>query len=517
MYRDDKLVSLAYECYYEQTFANTSFVLGLGDRSSIGPAMEGIGDKVRTLKDKLMEFLERLINFVKKLLGFDTHLTEVSLHEPEQIKHVVQFINHYQEINRYGQEMINLGKLCQVLYKSGDNDDVSKLEDLLHEMDELRRIIDDVPENYPSEFTFKFPDVKAKLNRATAYSQKARDILKGLADSSRSRSAYNSAFNNFRERVAYYSVLLTNVSHAVKMSITAKGEKQFLNSKKVASYKGINVVGAKVTGKLYFTYTPADDAVTKKWGNIFIVVDPDFFAKLSRDAKVFLLEHEIGHVELIKMGEEESLSPAEREFHCDKVAMDNMGRDIDTVIKIFEEITNTAIKSDPMRVATYKKIAAIRMKHLIDIKKRKEESDTIKAEMEKDEKLKSEDPLKDLDNIGDEDPDLELDDSKEDTKSTEEDPHESIDKAIDDIDNIGKEEKPSKKDKVDDEPDLDEGIRDLEEFTDEYDKKSKDKEDFDELDDLKDIGKIDKEEEKKKKASKKKKRKDPLDELDDLI
>ena len=54
MYRDDKLVSLAYECYYEQTFANTSFVLGLGDRSSIGPAMEGIGDKVRTLKDKLL-------------------------------------------------------------------------------------------------------------------------------------------------------------------------------------------------------------------------------------------------------------------------------------------------------------------------------------------------------------------------------------------------------------------------------------------------------------------------------
>lgn len=489
MYRSDNLVELAYECYYEQSFANTSYVLGF-DYSST-PAYEAFSDKVRSLKDKLLEVMERVIDFIKKLLGIDTKLNEVTVSEPEQIKHMMQFINHYQELYKYGQKLFELGKVCISLYRSnGEKGSDDKVVELSHELDEYRRIIDDVSDNIPATFVFKYPEVKSRLNKLNAMHERIKSTLKGLPESSRSQAAYNGAYNIFREKTTYFNLILSNIAHTVKVSVYSKGERQMLNFQKLFTDKGTNVIAGKVAGKPAFTYVASDDTVIQKWGSIFVVVDPELYNKLSKNAKNMLIQHEMAHVELFKMNEDESFTGAEKEYHCDEVAYQNLNLTIDQAVDAIKEITNAYIKMDPVRGAKYKAIGGARMKHLLESKKQKED---VESSINDDD-----DTNLDLDSTEDKDTSSSLDDALND---------------LNDIDKEDKSNKDSKDEKVDDNPDLDEAIKDIDNIgkEDEEDDSST-SDDFDDLDDLKDISKFDKEE----KESSKKKSKKKMDELDDL-
>lgn len=392
MYQSNDLVELAYECYYEQEFSNTSYILNLIDEPSY--ALEALGNSY-SLKDKLVAVMDKAVDIVAKLLKIAPGVNEVTISDPARIKAMTQFINHYQEIYNYGNSLIQLGNLAQIVYRNKDTDNESRLKEITDTLTTNRGIIEDNPDNLPQTLMIKFSDVAGKLNRIYRFYIKVRDITKGLPESSSTNMQYNHIYTEFRHRATFFNVIICNVAATLHGSLFTKGETQLLNFKKLGTMNGTNVISGRVKGKVAFTYIPTKQEVIDKWGKVFIVVNEDIYSKLSSNAQKFLREHEYAHVELINMNEDENLKGAEKEFHCDEVAYEKMGKRVDVCVKAIQEIIKASSKIDPLASSKYAAIGSIRMKNLQNLSRSGDSAGRLKTEK----KEKSNDVDMDIDNL----------------------------------------------------------------------------------------------------------------------
>lgn len=365
MYRDNELTSLAYDCYWSETFSNTSYILNLSDEPLI--ATEGIGDMVRSLKDKLVELITRIINAVKRLLGIEPPVKEVEVSEPNRVKAMVILSNFYQQLFTYGKLMIDMGNLCKILYrdKNAANGN-TRLEELSNQMNDIRKSIEDNSGNVPNTFKFDFPQMRKKLDRLVDFDKKVQTLLQGLPESSSSNKDYNHAYATFRQKISYFNMHITAFTSTLMTVVTTKGEGALLNAKKVYTFQGVNVISIPLKGKTCFTYVPTEQEVINKWGESFVVVNPMFWNELSQPARTFAIEHEIAHIQSLKSGEDANMNAAEREVHCDTMAYMNTGKNINKAIKCLNELMKVSCRLVPEKAVKTKAIYAYRMNKLLE-------------------------------------------------------------------------------------------------------------------------------------------------------
>lgn len=365
MYHDNELTSLAYDCYWSETFSNTSYILNLSEEPLI--ATEGIGDMVRSLKDKLIDLITRIINAVKKLLGIEPPVREVEVSEPNRVKAMVILSNFYQQLFNYGKLMLDMGNLCKILYKDRNaTDGNTKLEQLSSQMNDIKRSIEDNTGNVPNTFKFDFPQMRKKLDRLVDFDKKVQALLQGLPESSASNKDYNHAYATFRQKISYFNMHITAFTSTLMTVVTTKGEGALLNAKKVYTYQGINVISIPLKDRTCFTYVPTEQEVINKWGDMFVVVNPKFWNELSQPARTFAIEHEVAHIQTLKSGDDAKMNAAERELHSDMVAYMNTGKNINKAIKCLNELMKVSCRLVPGKAVKTKAIYAFRMNSLLE-------------------------------------------------------------------------------------------------------------------------------------------------------
>lgn len=399
-YYEDMLLDGAYECYYESEFINTSYVLGLSSvYTSVMEADSTVvqksqpAPKVYSLKDKLLNIIKKLFDFISKLLGIQTDVKIATLSDPQLVKTIMQFTNHYQEISSYIEKLNTLGNFCQQVYRNKELTDANvRLSELEHELKEIRDIIESDNGKIPEMFQFNYNELRSKLNNVSKRFNTSAKIFENLPESSVSRGSYNATYLAFRNACAYMCRFLSETSIAMKRSIMVSGEAQFLNSQRVGTYKGINIVGITVYKKLIFTYHATTKPVIDKWGEIFIVVDPNEFKALDITTKKFALEHELAHIELLRSNKNDELTAVEKEYHCDEVAYNKLGKNAQACTAALKTIAKIGIKLNPAKAAGITAEAKFRAKNIANLRRTNGDGGRVENKTDIDLKAKKDEP-----------------------------------------------------------------------------------------------------------------------------
>lgn len=274
----------------------------------------------------------------------------------------ILLIEHYNKLDEIVKEYENLFSIIQQVHSTPDGNTLDEPNNKYAESEKKHEeynnfLKTEVPKSIKEDNTY-IVNTAPMINNYFNIKQKYSEITTKYTNVNVSSYLSNGAeltekdklLKNIFQLGVNYSKFILGVIMAVNdiirahMKANGTDNTDLINGEIDRNILGFNCV--KITNNRFpFAKQTTDPKLKAKFGDYFIVYDPQILSILDSETQQFVLYHEAGHCTAYKDGSDNKTKGTEKEAHADMFAMKHMNLSVDNLDRIYDALVRASAKT----------------------------------------------------------------------------------------------------------------------------------------------------------------------------